>query len=395
MSNLSVVAPHPSRLVVCTAGLLALAIAMGIGRFAFTPMLPLMIGAGSADVAGGGWLAAANYAGYLAGALTTARVPLTPQRTGLLALAVIAVSTAAMGWTESLALWLVLRFVAGVASAWVLVSTSVWCLAWLAHFDRPGGAGVLYAGVGTGIALAGLYCWRGGAAGVSPDALWMQLGAIAFVAMIVVAALTPRELPATIAPARTATGRSPSARTDAWGLVACYGALGFGYILPATFLPVLARAVIDDAAVFGAAWPVFGAAAALSTLCAGAWLANVSRRRVLAASHLLMAVGCVLPVLHLSVATVLAAALLVGGTFMVATMAGMQAARTGAAGDPTRALGRMTAAFAIGQMAGPILSSALSVSSQGFRGLFVALAAGALALLVSAIWLVRRSPASE
>jgi predicted MFS family arabinose efflux permease len=140
---------------------------------------------------------------------------------------------------------------------------------------------------------------------------------------------------------------------------------------------------------------VFGAAAALSTLGTGAWLASVPRRRVLAASHLLMALGCVLPVLHLSVATVLAAALLVGGTFMVATMAGMQEARAGAAGDPTRALGRMTAAFAIGQMAGPILSSALSASSQGFRGLFVALVAGAVALLVSAIWLVRRSPTSQ
>ena len=47
--------------------------------------------------------------------------------------------------------------------------------------DR-GGAGVLYAGVGTGIAVAGLHCWRGGAAGVSPDALWLQLGAIALAA---------------------------------------------------------------------------------------------------------------------------------------------------------------------------------------------------------------------
>ena len=157
--------------------------------------------------------------------------------------------------------------------------------------------------------------------------------------------------------------------------VVCYGALGFGYILPATFLPVLARAVIDDAAVFGAAWPVFGAAAALSTLYAGAVLASVPRRRVLAGSHLLMALGCVLPVLHLSVATVLAAALLVGGTFMVATMAGMQEARASTPGEPTRALGRMTAAFAIGQMAGPILSSALSASSHDFGGLFDALAA--------------------
>ena len=46
------------------AGLLSLAVAMGIGRFAFTPMIPLMLQDGQLDVAAGGWVAAANCAGY-------------------------------------------------------------------------------------------------------------------------------------------------------------------------------------------------------------------------------------------------------------------------------------------------------------------------------------------
>jgi len=386
MSNPTITMSRPSYLSVCVAGLLALAIAMGIGRFAFTPMLPLMIRTGSLDVAAGGWLAAANYAGYLIGALTTARLPLTPQRVGLVSLAIIVISTAAMGGSGSVALWLVLRFVAGAASAWALVSTSVWCLAWLARLDRPSGAGILYAGVGVGIALAGLYCWRAGAAGAGPDSLWVQLGILALVGLLIVAALMPRDA-AVAAPApRAGEGESGSVP---WGLVLSYGILGFGYILPATFLPVLARAVVDDPSVFGAAWPIFGTAAAGSTLLAAAVLGHVSRRRVLAGSHALMALGCLLPVIHLSSLTVLAAALLVGGTFMVATMAGMQEAKASTIGDPTRALGRMTAAFAIGQMAGPILSSALSGSSRGFGGLFIALVVGAVALLGSAAWLVR------
>jgi MFS family permease len=391
MSNPSLSLPRPSYAAICLAGLIALAIAMGIGRFAFTPMLPLMIRAGSADVAAGGWLAAANYAGYLLGALTTARLPLAPQRVGLLALALIVASTAAMGWTASLPAWLLLRFVAGVASAWALVSTSVWCLAWLSRFERPAGPGLLYAGVGTGIALAGLYCWRAGAADVAPDALWLQLGALALAGLVAVALLMPRLTPGThdaAPPALAGTGPAAAGGVP-WGLVICYGMLGFGYILPATFLPVLARAVVDDPAVFGAAWPVFGAAAAASTLFASLALSKMARRHVLAGSHALMALGCLLPVLHLSALTVLLAALLVGGTFMVATMAGMQEARARSLGDPTRALGRMTAAFAIGQMAGPMLSSLLSGSTQGFAGLFVALAIGALALAGSAWWLAR------
>jgi len=392
MSNPSLTLPRPSFAAICLAGLIALAIAMGIGRFAFTPMLPLMIRAGSADVAAGGWLAAANYAGYLLGALTTARLPLTPQRVGLLALALIVASTAAMGWTASLPAWLLLRFVAGVASAWALVSTSVWCLAWLSRFERPAGPGLLYAGVGAGIALAGLYCWRAGAADVGPAALWLQLGALALAGLAAVALLMPRGTPGASgagSPASAAAGGAAAAGGVSWGLVICYGLLGFGYILPATFLPVLARAVVDDPAVFGAAWPVFGAAAAVSTLFASLALSRMARRHVLAGSHALMALGCLLPVLHLSALTVLLAALLVGGTFMVATMAGMQEARARSLGDPTRALGRMTAAFAIGQMAGPVLSSLLSGNAQGFGGLFVALAIGALALAGSAWWLAR------
>jgi predicted MFS family arabinose efflux permease len=386
MSNASLSLNRPSSVAICTAGFLVLAVAMGIGRFAFTPMLPLMIRAGSADVAAGGWLATANYAGYLVGALTTARLPFTPQRTGLVALAAIVLSTVAMGLTPSLPAWLLLRFIAGAASAWALVSTSVWCLAWLARLERPGGAGVMFAGVGAGIAFAGLYCWRAGAAGVSPDGLWEQLGVVALLGLLGAAVWMPRDLPDTALPQRATT--APSSGNTPWGLVVCYGALGFGYILPATFLPVLARAVVDDPSVFGAAWPVFGTAAALSTLLTSAFLGKVSRRRVLAGSLALMATGCLLPVLHLSALTVLAAAVLVGGTFMVATMAGMQEAKAHATGDPAQALGRMTAAFAIGQMAGPVLSSALSGRAQGFGGLLVALAVGAAALAGSAAWLM-------
>ena len=383
-------AREPSFAAVCAAGLVALAIAMGIGRFAFTPVLPLMIQAGSADVASGGWLAAANYAGYLAGALSAARVRLDPRRLTIAALVAVALSTMAMGWTASPWIWALLRFAAGVASAWVLVSTSVWCLGWLARFGRAAGAGVLYAGVGAGIAVAGMWCWHAGAVAVAPEILWLQLGAFALAGIVLVVAAMPRQL---------ANGNQTlhlksrtSWKRDDTGLVVCYGLLGFGYILPATFLPVLAHAVIADPALFGLAWPVFGVAAAASTLLAGVVLAPFPRRRVLAGSHLLMAVGCLLPVFHLSLLTVLTAALLVGSTFMVATMAGMQAARAETGGDPTRALGRLTAAFAIGQIAGPMMSSLLSTGSEGFGGLMMALCAGALALLASARWLWRSRP---
>ena len=106
------------------AGLAALAAAMGIGRFAFTPLLPLMQETDGLSLAQGGYLASANYIGYFAGALLATRV-----RPGLLpSLAAIAVTTLAMGMVHGMAAWLVLRFAAGVASAWALVQVSAWAL---------------------------------------------------------------------------------------------------------------------------------------------------------------------------------------------------------------------------------------------------------------------------
>ena len=119
-------------------------------------------------------------------------------------------------------------------------------------------------------------------------------------------------------------------------LVLCYGAFGFGYIIPATFLPVMAKQVIRDPAIFGWSWPVFGAAAMSSTLATAMLRSFITTRRLWIASHLVMAVGVALPVVWSGVVPIMLAALFVGGTFMVTTMTGMQEARS-VGGAPPRA----------------------------------------------------------
>src|SRR5262245_52667929 len=136
--------PHDRRApATAGAGLAALAVAMGIGRFAFTPLLPLMQADAGVSVAQGGWLAAANYVGYLVGALTAARLPLRPATTIRFGLAAIGILTLAMSGTDRFPLWVALRAGAGVASAWVLISVSGWCLDRLTLLGRPSLAGVV------------------------------------------------------------------------------------------------------------------------------------------------------------------------------------------------------------------------------------------------------------
>jgi len=386
--------PRPiATLAIVLAGLLSLAAAMGIGRFAFTPLLPLMAREGQLDLAFGGWLAAANYAGYLAGALSTARLPLRAQALALVALAATAALTAAMA-LHAPALWLLLRFAAGAASAWVFVATSVWCLGALAARGRGDAAGWVYAGVGGGIALTGAYCIA--AAQLAAATLWLHLGALALLLALPVAwALRRIEAShaASAVPAAAAAGTSTEGST---GLVVSYGLMGFGYILPATFLPALARTVVDDPRLFGLAWPVFGLTAAVSTVLAGRLLRHATRLQVWSVSQLAMGLGVLLPGVWLHGATIALSALLVGGTFMVITLVGVQEMRARAPADAARLVGRITAAFALGQIAGPVVSALLlQWPALGARGLPLALQAGAVALFASGAWLARRAFRSD
>jgi MFS family permease len=384
---------RPGRIAVavCVAAVAALAVAMGIGRFAFTPLFPLMVRDGLLDSHAGAMLASANYLGYLAGALASSRMRVKPAPLLAFGLLGTVLITAAVGWTASLSWWSVLRFLAGVMSAWVLVATSAWGLGWLAAIGRPDLAGVQFSGVGIGIAAAGLFCLLLGTALPSPQ-MWIglaALGALAIVPPLVLSRSMPA--PAFAAGARaSAPQATPAAPRSTFGLVVCYTLFGFGYILPATYLPALARQLVDDPSVFGLAWPVFGAAAALSTVIVSWRLAGANRLAVWAAAHVVMAIGVLLPAVWTSLASVTLAALLVGGTFMVITMTGMQEARARAEGQATRVLGRMTAGFALGQLAGPLASAGIArFTANEATALHLALGLSALGLLASAFYLYR------
>src|SRR5256884_9216824 len=139
-----------------------------------------------------------------------------------------------------------------------------------------------------------------------------------------------------VMPVHSPTAIMGTARPTLWCsdfpvLVICYGACGFAYTDLAAFLPAMARKVVEDPLLFGWAWPVFGAAAAVSTIFAARLKQAVSHRAVWIGGHLVMALGIVVPLVVPGLSGIMTAALLVGGTFMVVTMAGMGEARRVAA----------------------------------------------------------------
>lgn len=370
--------PGPAALI----GLVGLASAMGVGRFAFTPLLPLMQQAGTLSLAQGGSLARANYLGYLVGAVLCIALTPSPGRAARAGLAAVAALTAGMGVTESLPAWLGLRFLAGVASAFVLVGVSSWVLPILATRGRGAWAGWVYSGVGSGIFVCGLVGLATGVRGVSPDAAWLLLAAGSAAVAIACWSALGRER-SVASPPRGAPRAALPAST--WWLVLAYGAFGFGYIVPATFLPAAARQVVPDPAVFAWTWPVFGLAAALSTLAVSRGWRDLPPRRLWAGAQVVMAAGVLAPAVRMSVSTLLWCAVCVGGTFMVVTMTGIQEARRIAGASAPRLIAAMTAAFAVGQLVGPFTVTSLGSSSSPGVALPHGIAAAVLLLGVAAL----------
>ena len=150
--------PHLSNFRITLVGLVSLALAMGIGRFAFTPMLPMMREDGLVSITGGGFLASVHFFGYWLGAVSAAKIPCPPRTMLRLSLLAIGAGTLGMGMTDDFTVWLLLRWLSGVCGAWVLVLIFNYTIKQLA--DNGGGdyQGWVFSGVGAGITIAGLGC---------------------------------------------------------------------------------------------------------------------------------------------------------------------------------------------------------------------------------------------
>lgn len=369
-------------LAIALAGLLALLLAMGVGRFAFTALLPQMRDEGLLDVASGGLLAASNYLGYLAGALWAAFSRRADAARRLLGGLLVSVgSTLAMGLELGFPLWCGVRFLSGVASAVVYVYATGIVLRSLAACQAPGWSGLHYMGVGSGIVVSALLARYMTVAGSALEG-WRWLGVVAALgAMAVMVVLLP--LGRSASPADEGTVQAGSGGPPMGWLAAAYGLAGFGYIVNATFLPLMLRGQAGTASAALDGWLVVGLAALPATLF---WVRLSFRWGVypaLISATLIQAMGVALPVLMDGVAAAMAGAALLGATFMGIAGLSQWLARVPDPQVTARRIGLITACYGVGQVAGPLLV-ALRGPSGGF---VVPVLAASVALLCSAVLL--------
>ena len=376
---------------IAVAGMFALAAAIGIGRFAFTPLLPMMQHDAGLTLTAGGWLASANYLGYFAGAISAVWLRMPAVAMVRISLVFNAVLLAAMGFADGWIAWAAIRGAAGVVSAWLFVFASAVVIKRLAALGHVELSSVMFAGVGVGITVPGVLCIAFVAAGVDSHRAWQIF---ALLAMVVAVLLWPAFHGAEDAPAAAREGRTaaPQWTRPMALLILSYGLFAFGYIIPATFLPVIARDALADPGQYVWFWPACGIAATISGFASVPLARRFGDHTLLLCCFIVEAVGVVLPVWSPHAVGIAAGAVLVGATFLVITVASLREARVFAPAHASRLIAAMTASFALGQIAGPLAAAYL----VAWRGSFSApLLLAAVALLLAGALLPRSGARSN
>ena len=362
---------------VLTAGVLNLILVMGIARFAYTPLLPVMQQNTSLGPAEGGWLASVNYLGYLLGAIIASLVSdmQVKDRLYRIGLVVAVVTTAGMGLTENIWLWSILRFLAGLSCAAGMLIGSGLILHWLMRNNHPGELGIQFSGVGLGMVLSAVAVelmnavldWR---------QQWFVFAALGAVILVPAWVWLPRPEPTPAAVNSKTMDDSPPDSSFIKLFAFAYFCAGVGYVVSATFIVALVDELPGLEGKGGWAFFVMGVAAVPSAIIWDLIARRIGNLNALIAASLLQALGILLPVIEPNILLTMIGAVLFGGTFvgivcLVLTMAGRFYPSR-----PAKFMGKMTISFGIAQIIAPGITGLLREYTGDYAaGLYAASAA--------------------
>jgi predicted MFS family arabinose efflux permease len=350
-------------------GLLAMAIALGIGRFSYTPILPLMQQKFDFPETIAGYLASANYAGYLIGAILTGLFSMKGRTIPILRISLIigVATTCLMSFTTSYTPWALLRFLSGVCSAIVFVLASSIVLSKLREIGRTNWSGFFYMGPGCGIFLTGIsipffyhsWGWKGA---------WIGLAGLSLLLLIVIF-LTFKEHPVFLHSKKGDEAHESTAPPRKWlpFLIVANGCEGLGYIVTGTFIVSIAQKTPSFHFDPSVIWTVVGITAIPSCLLWSACSKRWGFIKSLILAMFIQAVGVSIPVWSSSSFSLFASAAIFGATFMGITSLGATLLGQMVPKNNSRIMGYFTAAYAVGQMIGPTLAGVLSEATNNYN----------------------------
>ncbi len=379
------------------AGLFSQLLCLGVARFAYTPLLPLMQQQTQLDDATGGYLAATNYLGYMAGALLAASLSNLQlkdrlYRAGLL-LAIV--STVGMALTENVYLWACWRFIAGLSSAGSMLIASGLIMHWLLSHKQRAELGIHFAGLGLGIAMAALLVelmlrmqldWR---------AQWHYLAVVAVLLAIPAWRWLPRPAKVVVSTAQQVADSAPTKRFYRL-MLASYFCAGYGYVISATFIVTIVERMPGLSGSGNLSFIVLGLAAAPAVLLWDVIARKTGYLKAIMLALLAQVLAILMPLWFSSLMLVLLSAALFGATFigvvsLVLTMAGRLYPS-----KPAKLMGKMTLAYGSAQVVAPAITGYLAeVSGHYTLGLYLAAGFVGLGVLLIALLIVTDQTAQQ
>ena len=352
---------------VTVGGICGLVLTVGLARFAYTPLLPLMQAQAGLSDAAGGWLAATNYLGYMSGALLAAWIDSARLRHGLYStgLWLTLLITALMGLSANPWLWALSRYLGGLCGAAGMLLGSGLVLNWLMRHGRRPELGLHFMGIGFGIVVSALGAMAMARLDWNWALQWHGFAALGLAFLVPAWAWGPP-----VPPAGQSVGGAAAAPSRRWmGLmIASYFCAGWGFVISATFTVAIVERQPLLAGQGPWAWLLVGIASLPAVFLWDRIARRLGELAALLIAFGLQALSVLLPALSGGLAAALAGALLYGATFIGIVSMTLALVGRRSPGNPGKAMARLTLSYGVAQISAPALAGSMAQSSGSYRG---------------------------
>ncbi|SIS56117.1 Predicted arabinose efflux permease, MFS family [Neptunomonas antarctica] len=368
------------------AGICSLIVTVGVARFSYSLLLPIMQDSAGLTETGGGWLATTNYMGYMVGVILAASLHNLNHKYSLhrVYLLLSIITSAAMVMTTDMITWAVLRFIAGICASGGMIIASGLILKWLVNNNHRAELGIHFSGAGLSIIATSLLVEVMLTMSASWQQQWLALAIMAAIFAIPAWLWMPH--PSANAQAGGTAKDNPPGKTFTSMMMLAYFCAGYGYVVSSTFIVDIVEGTEGLQGQGGFAFILVGLAATPAALVWDRIARNVGYLKALIGAYTLQAVGIILPAINDTLPVVIVSALLFGGTFIACVSLVLTMAGKFYPSNPAKFMGTMTLAFGAAQIIAPVCTGYLADAFGNYNyGLY--LSAGVMVMGV--IFLLR------
>lgn len=368
------------------AGICSIIVTVGVARFSYSLLIPIMQNGAGLTELGSGWLATSNFMGYMFGVFIAANMHNLNHKYNLhrIYLILSVITSAAMVLTSNVYVWALLRFIAGTCGAGGFIIASGLILKWLVNNNHRAELGIHFAGAGISIVATSLLVEHMLAIASNWQQQWVALAVMA--AVIAIPAWLWMPHPSAQQQIKVTKKDNPPTKTFKLLIMLAYFCAGYGYAVSSTFIVDIVERVDSLKGQGSFAFLLLGIAAIPAALI---W-DRIARRtgfiKALIAAYTLQAIGIVLPTLSNTLPVIIISVLLFGGTFIVCVSLVLTMAGNFYPSNPARFMGTMTLAYGAAQIIAPIPSGYLLTYFGNYN---MALYLSAFIVMIGTLFLLR------